>query len=98
MILTPFPGTPLFNRLEKEERILTRDWSKYDHRHVVFKPKHMSAQELFDNTKKLFEEFYSISNTSKRIVKSMKLGCYPFLSVIFQNFTLATTELHLEGV
>ena len=27
-ILTPFPGTPLYDRLEREERILTRDWSR----------------------------------------------------------------------
>jgi len=53
MILTPFSGTPLFNILKKEGRILTRDWSKYDHRHVVFQPKNMSTQELFDNTEKL---------------------------------------------
>src|SRR5208337_4836407 len=38
-ILTPFPGTRLFQRLEAEGRILTRDWSKYNGRaDVVFRP------------------------------------------------------------
>ncbi|MCD6469127.1 MAG: B12-binding domain-containing radical SAM protein [Thermoplasmata archaeon] len=42
-ILTPLPGTRLFNRMERENRIITKDWRKYDLFHVVFKPKLMSA-------------------------------------------------------
>ncbi|MFH0876824.1 MAG: radical SAM protein, partial [Candidatus Omnitrophota bacterium] len=46
-MLTPFPGTALFERLKKEDRILTTDWSKYDIVfHVVYRPKHMSRVEL----------------------------------------------------
>ncbi len=45
-ILTPFPGTPLFDTMEKENRILHRDWSKYDLSHVVFQPKNMTVEEL----------------------------------------------------
>ena len=45
-ILTPYPGTPLFRQLEAEGRILHRDWDKYDTAHVVFRPKHMSCEEL----------------------------------------------------
>jgi radical SAM superfamily enzyme YgiQ (UPF0313 family) len=45
-ILTPYPGTPLFRQLEAEGRILHRDWDKYDTAHVVFAPKHMSAEQL----------------------------------------------------
>ena len=35
-ILTPFPGTELFKRLEEGGRIIHKDWSEYDTRHVVF--------------------------------------------------------------
>src|SRR5262249_8425561 len=35
-ILTPYPGTPLFRCLEREGRILHRDWDRYDTAHVVF--------------------------------------------------------------
>ena len=37
-ILTPYPGTPLFRRMEAEGRLLHRDWSLYDTAHVVFRP------------------------------------------------------------
>ncbi len=46
-ILTPFPGSALYERLKHEGRIINFDWRKYDSlQHVVFKPKHMSALSL----------------------------------------------------
>ena len=45
-ILTPYPGTPLFAEMEREGRLLHRDWSRYDTAHAVFQPKHMSPEEL----------------------------------------------------
>jgi radical SAM superfamily enzyme YgiQ (UPF0313 family) len=45
-ILTPYPGTPLFRSLEQEGRVLHRDWNRYDTAHVVFRPRHMTPEEL----------------------------------------------------
>jgi radical SAM superfamily enzyme YgiQ (UPF0313 family) len=45
-ILTPYPGTPLFKQMEAENRLLHKNWTLYDTGHVVFKPRHMSPQEL----------------------------------------------------
>jgi len=45
-ILTPYPGTPLFRQMAAEGRLLHRDWSRYDTAHVVFRPKHMTVDEL----------------------------------------------------
>lgn len=46
-ILTPFPGSNLFERLKHEGRITTYDWNKYDLLfHVVFKPKISGLQLL----------------------------------------------------
>jgi len=38
-ILTPYPGTRLFQRLQSEGRLLTTDWTLYDTGHVVYRPK-----------------------------------------------------------
>lgn len=46
VILCPFAGTPLYKRLEKEGRLLTKDWSKYDCSQAVFTPKNMTPQQL----------------------------------------------------
>jgi radical SAM superfamily enzyme YgiQ (UPF0313 family) len=45
-ILTPYPGTEVFRRFQSEGRLLTEDWTHYDHSTVVFRPKNMSALEL----------------------------------------------------
>ena len=45
-ILTPYPGTPLFRQMEAEGRLLHRDWNLYDTAHVVFRPRHMTPEEL----------------------------------------------------
>jgi radical SAM superfamily enzyme YgiQ (UPF0313 family) len=84
-ILTPFPGTPLFDKLDKEKRIFEKDWSKYTMRNVVFKPKNLTPEELLDGVKRMYIEFYSTQNTVKRIFRSLKLGIYPFFLVMVRN-------------
>ena len=70
-ILTPFPGTRLFRRLEAEDRILTRDWRKYNSRaDVVFEPKQMSAAELLDGFQSAVRRFYSPASMIKRLSRS----------------------------
>jgi radical SAM superfamily enzyme YgiQ (UPF0313 family) len=75
-ILTPFPGTPLFQKLETEGRILTRDWSKYNGRNnVVYQPKQMNAAELLAGFQYANERFYSLSSIAKRLSRSqVQLG------------------------
>ncbi len=84
-VLTPYPGTPLFKRLETEGRILTKDWSKYNRKNVVFEPKNMSKKDLENGFIKISKKFNSISNIIYRDLRSLKLGFYPFLSTFGRN-------------
>ncbi|MBI5252131.1 MAG: radical SAM protein [Desulfomonile tiedjei] len=61
-ILTPFPGTGLFKRLEEEGRILHRDWSKYDTQHVVFSPARMSPEDLLQGYRRVLRSVYSFDS------------------------------------
>jgi len=45
-VLTPFPGTPMAARLTAEGRVFRHDLDLYDHCHVHFEPKQMSAETL----------------------------------------------------
>ena len=58
-ILTPYPGTPLFRKLEAEGRLLHRDWSRYDTAHVVFKPKLMSEEQLLAGYEQCYRDLFS---------------------------------------
>lgn len=66
-VLTPFPGTPLYKRLEQEKRILTQDWSLYDAQHVVFKPKLMTVKQLADGHERAWKKIYQYKNIFKRL-------------------------------
>jgi radical SAM superfamily enzyme YgiQ (UPF0313 family) len=45
-LLTPYPGTPFYEQMEAEGRIVERDWSLYDTDHVVYRPRLMDADTL----------------------------------------------------
>jgi radical SAM superfamily enzyme YgiQ (UPF0313 family) len=59
MILTPLPGTPLLHDMMKSERLLHKDWSKYDAQYVVFRPRLMSPTTLQIETFRAMGRFYS---------------------------------------
>lgn len=60
MILTPLPGTKVFEELKAQKRIFSYDWSLYDGQHVVFRPKLLSARQLQLNVVKAYARFYSL--------------------------------------
>jgi radical SAM superfamily enzyme YgiQ (UPF0313 family) len=57
-ILTPYPGTALFQRMEKAGRIVHRQWELYDTRHVVYRPRQLSAQALEEGYWRAYRDFY----------------------------------------
>lgn len=69
MILTPLPGTKMYNDLENQQRILSSDWSLYDGQHVVFRPKLLSARQLQLNVTKVYRRFYSLSQVFLLLAK-----------------------------
>lgn len=65
-ILTPYPATPLFRQMELEGRLLHRDWSLYDTAHAVFRPKHMSAEELEQGYAWIYQRLFSHTSIWRR--------------------------------
>ncbi|MDO4191427.1 MAG: radical SAM protein [Bacteroidales bacterium] len=61
-ILTPYPGTRQFARMEAEGRILTKNWDLYDTRHVVYQTKGLSTEELETGYWWAYKEFYRWKN------------------------------------
>lgn len=96
-ILRPLPGTPLFDKMKKENRILTYDWGKYTG--VVFKPKNMSVKELEDGRFYLSLKFYSLKNIFKNLLNLFKFR-FPFYTYLiavhiymFTYFSLKREQL-----
>ena len=58
-ILTPLPGTRLYNRFEDEGRLLHKNWDDYDGQTVVYTPQGMTPEQLQDGFRKVVREVYS---------------------------------------
>ncbi len=61
-ILTPYPGTTLFKKMEADGRILTYDWNCYDTRHVVYRTCGLGAEQLKEGYDWAYKEFYRWPN------------------------------------
>ena len=70
-ILTPFPGTPVYEALRQEGRLLTRDWSYYNGKTAVaFQPALMSPETLWGGYMKFRRDFFSSKCMLQRISRS----------------------------
>lgn len=68
MILTPFPGTTVFQRLKRENRILDYDWETYDGHHVKFQPLHFSPWELQKAQIVAHIRFFRLARVFRRLI------------------------------
>jgi len=70
-VLTPFPGTPLYDEMVRGGRIIEPDWSWYDFNHVVFEPRHMSPETLQHGTFWVRAQFYRRRPVARRILRAL---------------------------
>jgi radical SAM superfamily enzyme YgiQ (UPF0313 family) len=66
-ILTPYPGTAIFEQFSAEGRLLNRDWDRYNGATVVYRPDRMSTEELRHAQMAAFHEFYSPTSALGRL-------------------------------
>jgi radical SAM superfamily enzyme YgiQ (UPF0313 family) len=64
-ILTPYPGTALYQRMIAQERMTSDDWDLFDTRHVVFRPAKLSAEALEAGYWRAYRDFYRWSSIFK---------------------------------
>lgn len=90
-IITPVPGTPLFSRMERQGRILTREFGRYSGGQVVFAPNRLSAAELQNGYWALYERLFTWRNILRRTgLNRARLG--PFMRAVVLG-----TNLHYRN-
>lgn len=87
-IVTPYPGTRLFERYDKEGRIICRDWSQYHEGKVNYKPKGLSEKQILDGIRKMALEYYSIPNILKRSFTNTNYSPYRILVKFVRNTSI----------
>jgi radical SAM superfamily enzyme YgiQ (UPF0313 family) len=70
-VLTPLPGTRLYEEMKRDSRLLSEDWGWFNGKtHVAFRPRQMTAEELFSGYMWFRQRFYSVRSMLKRLVVS----------------------------
>ena len=76
-VVTPFPGTALYQKLKDENRLIESDWSKYNGFELTFKTKRITHENFEEGLVWLYKKL----DSAKRIVKVLNY----FKSVIKQK-------------
>ncbi len=69
-ILTPYPGTRVYDEYKASQRMTSADWSMYNQWHAVFKPRHMSPERLEEIHRRVWHDAYTWRSIFRRIRKS----------------------------
>ena len=64
-VLTPFPGTAVYEQYEREHRMISKDWSIFDMMNVTFLPKNMTPWKLQKQFFKAVKRFYTFLSSFK---------------------------------
>jgi len=80
-ILTPVPGTPLFDELHHAGRILSEEFRRYTGGQVVYQPRHLSPAELQAGYWQLYERLFSWSAIWRRIGRN-RASLGPFMRAV----------------
>lgn len=111
-ILTPYPGTVLFQKMKNGNRILNENWNLYDTRHLVFKHPNITKEEMESGYKRAYNDFYKwgniirCSNEHEKLRMKLKHLTYagawkkfePVWNFIIKNGFLCKTRSTLERV
>jgi radical SAM superfamily enzyme YgiQ (UPF0313 family) len=99
-ILTPYPGTRLYERLLSEGRLFVRDWwlRGYPPDTLLFHPKGMTADELINGFARLNRQAYSFGAMTKRFLgmspwKRTLFGCQ-----VYAGVNLSTRKRYFKGL
>lgn len=88
-IITPFPGTEFYRELEKEGRIVERNFAMYDVEHCVYQPKQMTKEELEAGIAWAWKEAYSVKNIFRRLdltkIRTIK-SVYLLLNIGYRKY------------
>lgn len=98
-VLTPFPGTPVYEQMQKENRMISDSWVRHDLMTVTFLPKKMTAwqlQEEFYHASRHFYDFKSPKTIAKLF--GTEYGLRRFFFAIFAHLGPSAAEWAADHV
>lgn len=72
-VLHPIPGTPAFEQMDKEGRILTHDWNEWaGHERCLFEPKLLTTEEVEAGAAWVVRQTYTWPRIIRRVIRSLQ--------------------------
>jgi radical SAM superfamily enzyme YgiQ (UPF0313 family) len=98
LALTPIPGTTLYDTLDRENRILDRDWGTFDGLHVKHRPRRFSPWQLQEALVVAHRRFYTLGRVLERLLSGRFRATYLSLFARLEiRRWLRRERLYLEG-
>ncbi len=72
--MTPYPGTPVFEKLRSEGRILTDDWSKFDSTKIIVSPKNMTPEKMVESFDRIKNRIYGKMSILRRALPNITMS------------------------
>jgi radical SAM superfamily enzyme YgiQ (UPF0313 family) len=83
MVLTPFPGTQVYEKISEENRFFHNQWDYFDGMYIVFRPRNMDAATLQQETVRAYRKFYSMRRI---LLDGLKLTLNIFIDALVWDF------------
>jgi radical SAM superfamily enzyme YgiQ (UPF0313 family) len=96
----PYPGTRFYDRMDREGRILTRDWNEYHYGNAVIRPLRMTPETAVDKYWATYREFFSLRSILRRFLppssRNLSISMHYFLAnLVFRRLQRAGTHPYL---
>jgi len=95
-LMTPYPGTMVFENLKKEGRILTDNWSRFDTKKVVISPKNMSPERLVQGYHEIRKATYSYNSILSRSLPHLMKD--PIGSLLYFSLNIGARNRYKESL
>ena len=91
-ILTPLPGTKIYEQLSGEGRIIEKDWGMYDFQTVVFEPKLMTREQLLHGRNYVFNELHTWPSIFRRVFGAKTAPMLSLINNISTRFEIRVAQ------
>jgi radical SAM superfamily enzyme YgiQ (UPF0313 family) len=100
-VLTPLPGTPLFDKMLKEGKIIYKDfpsdWQLYDFAEMVFRHKNMTREQFMKEVKENWNLLYNDNILKKKFLRTLKQTRSPLAAIWSYGSNLQYHNMVYEG-
>jgi radical SAM superfamily enzyme YgiQ (UPF0313 family) len=97
--LQPFPGTPLYERLQKESRLVYERWwmePGYRWQETLVRPKGMTTEQLAQGCRWARARFHSLAGITRRLPSRAHLGSLDNLAVYLASNWVSRREIRAK--